>query len=168
VGDDVATVTRPILLDNTVLTNFALVDRTELVRRLWPMAACTTAAVVAEYAVGVREGLLPAAAWTSLPVVELTDEEETFATCLSSRLGAGERTCLAVAFHRQGLLATDDLDARCAADQRRVPRTGSVGILVSCVRRNLLSRDEADFLLEGMISFGYRSPVARLGPLVDK
>ena len=44
--------------------------------RLWPGAACTTAAVVAEYGVGVSEGLLPADALTDLPVVELTSEEE--------------------------------------------------------------------------------------------
>jgi hypothetical protein len=29
-------ITRPVLLDNTVLTNFALVDRADLVMRLWP------------------------------------------------------------------------------------------------------------------------------------
>lgn len=68
--------TRPVLLDNTILTNFALVGRAELVTRLWPTAACTTAAVVAEYGVGVAEGLLPADAWADLSVVELTGEEE--------------------------------------------------------------------------------------------
>jgi predicted nucleic acid-binding protein len=161
-------VSRPILLDNTILTNFALVDRAELVTRLWPTAACTTAAVVAEYAVGVTEGLLPADAWTDLSVVELTDEEAAFAESLSPRLGAGERTCLAVALHRQGLLASDDLDARRATDQHRVPRTGSIGILVSCVRRGILSREEAEALLGEMIACGYRSPVDSLGSLIDK
>ena len=122
--DGIVAVSRPILLDNTILTNFALVDRAELVTRLWPTAACMTAVVVAEYAVGVAEGLLPADAWTDLPVVELTGEEAAFAEGLSPRLGAGERTCLAVALQRQGLLGSDDLDARRAADQHRVPRTG--------------------------------------------
>jgi predicted nucleic acid-binding protein len=165
-GDGVVAVTRPILLDNTILTNFALVDRAELVTRLWPTAA-TTAAVVAEYAVGATSGLLPADAWTDLPVVELTDEEAAFAESLSPRLGAGERTCLAVALHRQGLLASDDLDACRAADQHRVPRTGSIGILVSCVRRGILSNEEAEALLGEMIAFGYRSPVDSLGSLID-
>jgi predicted nucleic acid-binding protein len=150
-----------------VLVSLPLVDRAELVTRLWPTAACTTAAVLAEYAVGVVEGLLPADAWTDLPIVELTDEEAAFAERLSSRLGAGERTCLAVAFHRQGLLASDDLDARRAADQHRVARTGSIGILVSCVRRGFLSCDEAESLLGEMIAFGYRSPVDSLGSLID-
>jgi predicted nucleic acid-binding protein len=164
----VVAVSRPTLLDNTILTNFALVDRAELVTQLWPTAACTTAAVVAEYAVGVAEGRLSADAWTDLPVVELTGEEVAFTEGLSSRLGAGERACLAVALHRQGLLASDDLDARRAADQHRVPRTGSIGILVSCVRRGILSREEAESLLVEMIASGYRAPVDRLGLLIDE
>lgn len=116
--------TRLVLLDNTILVNFALVGRAELLTQLWPAAACTTAAVVAEYAAGVAQSLLPADTLTDLPVVELTDGEVDFATRLSSRLGAGERTCLAVALHRQGRLASDDLDARRAADQYGVPRLG--------------------------------------------
>jgi len=76
VGDGVAAVTRPVLLDNTILTNFALVDL--------------------------------------------------------------------------------------------IPRTGSIGILVSCVRRGLLSRDEAEYLLEEMIASDYRSPVDSLGSLIDQ
>jgi predicted nucleic acid-binding protein len=161
-------VTRPVLLDNTVLVNFALVGRADLVTRLWPTAACTTAAVVAEYAAGAAKGLLPAGTLTDLPVVELTEEEAASASRLSSRLGAGERTCLAVALHRRGRLASDDLDARRAADQYRVPRTGSIGILVSCVRHGLLSREDAESLLGEMIALGYRSPVNRLGSLIDQ
>ena len=61
--------TRLVLLDNTVLTNLALVNRVDLVIRLWGAAACTTAPVLAEYQVGVQSGLLPADAWAGLPVV---------------------------------------------------------------------------------------------------
>lgn len=41
-GDDATRLGRPVLLDNTVLTNFALVGRSDLVMRLWPSGACTT------------------------------------------------------------------------------------------------------------------------------
>ena len=37
-----ARVDRPVLLDNTVLTNLALVDRCELVMQLWPVTTGTT------------------------------------------------------------------------------------------------------------------------------
>jgi hypothetical protein len=54
---------RPVVLDNTVLTNLAVVDRADLVKRLWPKAACTTPAIFDEYRVGAVSGLVPADAW---------------------------------------------------------------------------------------------------------
>ena len=51
----------PIVLDNTVLTNFALVKHTALVLRLWP-TACTTAEALAEYQNGASLGRVPAQA----------------------------------------------------------------------------------------------------------
>jgi len=156
--------TAPVLLDNTVLTNFALIGRPDLVLRLWRSATCTTPATQAEYQAGVAAGLVPAAAWADLPVVALTEAEAGFADTLPPRLGAGERTCLAVALYRQGLFASDDQDARNAARRCGVPVTGTVGILVLCVRQGYLPRDEADALLREMIAVGYRSPVTDLSP----
>jgi predicted nucleic acid-binding protein len=157
----------PVLLDNTVLTNFALVGQAELVIRLWPEAVCTTPHARDEYGVAVSGGLAPAEAWSDLPVVTLTEEEESFAAGLSAKLGAGERSCLAVAMVRGGLLASDDLDARRAAQDLGIPRTGTVGILVLCVRRGYLSGDGANAVLREMRSLGYRSPVESLDPLIE-
>jgi hypothetical protein len=42
-----------VLLDNTVLTNFALINHTDLVLGLWANA-CTTSAAQTEYRVGVQ------------------------------------------------------------------------------------------------------------------
>jgi len=80
-----------------------------------------------EYQVGAQSGLLPPDAWAKLPVLTLTEEETRCAASLPPRLGTGERACLAVAVHRQGLLVTDDLDARSAAREQHVPVTGTVG-----------------------------------------
>ena len=167
-GDDAGTITQPVLLDNTVLTNLALVTRTDLVRRLWPTAVCTTPSVIAEYEAGVAGGSLPPDAWTDLPVVTPTDAESALAVSLSPRLGQGERTCLAVAAYRHGLFASDDLDARRAAERHGIPTTGTVGILALCVRRGYSPRDQADVLLSEMIASGYRSPVDSLAPLLDE
>lgn len=162
------TLVRPVLLDNTVLTNFALVDRTDLVMDLWSSAACTTQSALDEYEAGAASGLLHPDAWAELVVVTLGEEEIAFAATLPPRLGAGERTCLAVAAHRRGLLASDDLDARRTAKRHGVPLTGTIGILVLCVRRGYLARDQADRLLTEMMALGYRSPVGDLSLLLDE
>ncbi len=47
---------RPVVLDNTVLSNFARVGRADLVIRLWPKAVCTTSAVVSQGLLSLDEG----------------------------------------------------------------------------------------------------------------
>ena len=56
----------PILLDNTVLSNFALVKQTDLVLQLWPDCN-TTADAWREYQAGVALGYLPKETWTAIP-----------------------------------------------------------------------------------------------------
>jgi predicted nucleic acid-binding protein len=157
----------PVLLDNTVLTNVALVGRADSVAHLWPARAYTTPPVLDEFRSGVAGGLLPADVWADLAVIALTEEETALAASLATRLGGGERSCLAVAVCRQGLLATDDRDARRIARQQNVPLTGTVGILTLCVRRGYLSREEANGLLAEMIASGYYSPVDNLDQVLD-
>ena len=162
-----ARVDRPVLLDNTVLTNLALVDGCEWVTQLWPVTTCTTRAVWEEHKRAVTSRLLPDDTWSRLTLVTLTEQESRFAADLSARLGAGERTCLAVAFYRRGLFVSDDLDARRTAQRYDIPTTGTVGILTRCVQRGYLARDQANCLLAEMIALGYRSPVTDLSALLD-
>jgi predicted nucleic acid-binding protein len=87
-------VNRIVVLDNTVLTNFALVNRADLVYLLWPGKVCTSPAVHYNYQSAVEHGLLPGDCWNDLPVVELTQAESQLANNLSGRIDSGERTCL--------------------------------------------------------------------------
>jgi predicted nucleic acid-binding protein len=155
-----------VLLDNTVLSNFALVQQTEMVMRVCP-GVCTTATAFAEYAAAVEKGLLQAGIWSSLPVIELTDRELHLLEMLPARLGPGERTCLAVAIQRGGVVATDDLDARQLARRSGVGTTGTLGILVLAVGAGEVSVDHANRLLAEMIASGFRSPVKSLNVLID-
>ena len=104
----------PILLDNTVLSNFALVKQSDLVLRLWPDCN-TTADAWREYQAGVALGYLPKDTWTALPRIKLNETEDKIAQKLEKALGAGERTCIAVAKNRGGLFVTDDRKARLVA-----------------------------------------------------
>ncbi|MBN2390879.1 MAG: DUF3368 domain-containing protein [Anaerolineae bacterium] len=157
---------RPVLLDNTVLSNLAQVGRVELVFHLWAEQVITTQEVLCEYEVAAQMGKLPLQAWNNLPAVAMTPQEMDIAATFSSRLGRGERSCLAVAVAQHGLLVSDDADTRHAAQRLRIPVSGTLGILVLAVRRQLLTLDQANALLADMIVAGYRSPLERLDTLI--
>lgn len=156
-----------VVLDNTVLTNFALVNRADLIYLLWPGIVCTTFAVQHEYKSAVEHGLLPENCWIDLPVIELTQAESQLANNLPGKIDLGERTCLALAITRQGLLATDDLKARQIAISFNVPITGTIGILAACVKLGLITSDMGNDLLRQMIAAGYHSPFDNLDALLS-
>lgn len=110
-----------VLLDNTVLSNFALVERPDLLKEVLEGAAATTAEVMAEFEAGVDVGRVPATDWSWLPVLTLVASEDVLYQQLRQNLNAGEAACLAVAFHRQMRVLTDDRDARVMAGQMRIP-----------------------------------------------
>jgi predicted nucleic acid-binding protein len=155
-----------VALDATVLTNFALVNRPDLIERLWPGNAVTTAAAMSEYRAGVASGQLPENCWVDLPVVEMSIEESNLAARLPKNLGAGERACISIAKARGGSLATDDLAARRLARQFEIPVTGTIGILLACFQAGLLTLRDANLLLAQMIAAGYRTPVQRIDELL--
>jgi predicted nucleic acid-binding protein len=104
--------TLPVLLDNTVLSNFAQAGLVAVVLSLWEDHVGTTLEALSEYRAGTQGSGLSASAWEALQIIETAPAEKEFGASLSARLGKGERTCLAVAYMRNGFLATDDLLAR--------------------------------------------------------
>jgi predicted nucleic acid-binding protein len=119
-----------------------------------------------EYQAGVQAALVPGEVIEQLQVIQLTADERKYAADFSRRLGAGERACLAACYYRKGVFASDDRDARTQAQQLQIPLIGTVGILVLCVRRQVLVAGEAQELLSRMIAFGYRSPVMDIKELL--
>lgn len=158
--------TRLILLDNTVLTNFALVNRPDLVLDMRDIDSATSPEVMVEYQAGVAGRGLPAGIWDALTRLPLNSVERDFADKLPPRLGRGERSCLAIAFHRDGLFACDDAEARREAQRLGLVITGSIGVLVLNVRQGRLARADANVLLAMMIAQGYRSPLPALDDLL--
>ena len=151
-----------VVLDNTVLTNFGLVNRADLIIDLWPEIVYITADVLNEYRAGVQVAGLPANLWDHLPVISLSPSELALSLSLAHRLGAGERSCLAIAISRRALCATDDEDARRYAKRANVPVIGTVGILARNVQDHRLALEDAQRLLNAMIAAGYRSSFSRL------
>ncbi|MCX6028265.1 MAG: hypothetical protein NT169_03055 [Chloroflexi bacterium] len=155
-----------VLLDNTVLSNFSVAQQPGLAIQACPGRACTTEAALAEYLVAPEEKHFAENAWRDLPIIELTDGERQLAETLPASLGAGERTCLAVAIARRSVLASDDLHARRVATRHGAKTAGTVGLLVMAIEARLVSIDQANALLSAMIAAGYRSPVENLAALL--
>jgi len=150
---------RLVLLDNTVMSNFAQAQVVSAVYDLWGQEVCTTPDAFAEYQTGVAMVGLPHLAWRDIQIIKPSEDEQSFGIELSARLGKGERSCLSVALMRNGVFATDDLFARQVAQRYKIAIIGTVGILLLCIKRNVLSNTQAQTTLEKMIAFGYRSPI---------
>lgn len=88
--------------------------------------------------------------------------------CRLSRLGAGEFASLAACIAHGWSFASDDLDARRAATSISVPLTGTVGILLRAVQRDIVSLAAADTMLDLMIAAGYYAPVARISDIINR
>ena len=101
-----------VLLDNTVLSNFALVGEPNLLQETLGENAATTSQVMDEFLTGVKKGRVPATNWDWLRVLELSEPEQPLYEQLLRQLNAGEASCLAIAARRQGRILTDDRDAR--------------------------------------------------------
>jgi predicted nucleic acid-binding protein len=156
----------PVLLDNTVLSNFALVRQLQLLRQVLGHRAATVAQVIAEYERGVALRRVPATGWEWLTIYSLTNDELNMYQALLRRVNAGEAACLAVAYTRKLSLVTDDRDARQLAVQYGIPKTGTIGILVEAVHRNILTLSQANEILRHMITVGYRCPLDKLDTLI--
>ena len=154
------------LLDNTVMSNFAAIERPDLLHTAFGSRLATSQQAFDELQAGVRLGKLPSLNWSWLPVWALEEEEVPHYHRLLSRLNAGEAACLAMALIRKCRILTDDRDAREFARHLRIPLSGTLGVLVRLIDLGVLNLDGADALLSQMMMAGYRSPVTSLQDLV--
>ena len=170
----------PILLDTVVLSNFLLADAPDLLLAVLAGRGLVTTEVLDENAAGRRAGHDALAGLDALLATErpttgaseglgetaLRGPERKGYRDLISFLGRGEASCIAAARGRGGAFASDDRVAREAARSRGVPVTGTIGLLLAAVRRDLVDPEEADAILERMVRHGFRSPVRSIRMLV--
>jgi len=155
------------VVDNTVLSNFAHVERPALLRAAFDSLVAPRA-VMNELADGVRLGRVPAVDWTWLRIIDLTTEEQSKAEVFKQMLGRGEAECIALAHARKWMVLTDDRDAREAAREAGVLVSGTLGALMNLVRSENVTLDEGDTLLADMKQRGYRCPITSLKELDDE
>lgn len=154
-----------LVLDNTVMANFALVQHTDWLRDLWPEMLVTPEEAWTELQAGIRLGRLPDADWSWLTVLALTDEEQRLRDQLIPPLDQGEAACLALAYCRGYALLSDDRVARREARRLGVPVSGTIGVLKSLVDEGRVPLDAADTALRRMIALGYYAPIRSLREL---
>ncbi|MBL7095596.1 hypothetical protein ISS22_16705 [candidate division KSB1 bacterium] len=85
---------------------------------------------------------------------------------MTMHLGAGEASCLSIAFQRKYKIATDDKDARQWAMRLTIPFTGTLGILAILVKQRKMTLIEGNSCLHQMIETGYHSPILKLDELI--
>jgi predicted nucleic acid-binding protein len=66
------------------------------------------------------------------------------------------------------LFVSDDLKARQTATSFNIPVTGTLGILVACIKSGIISKGIGNDLLRQMIEAGYRSPIDNLDNLLGE
>ena len=162
---------QPVVLDTTVVSNFASTDSVSFLAAVLKLPVVVPAVCdelergldagheyldAAVDALGEELHIQPAAADDG--VQEIRD-----------RLDHGEAESLLGAIEHRGTLATDDLAARKVADQRDVPVTGSIGLLVLSVESAYLDRDTADkWLGTWRERRGYYAPVKSMAEILGE
>jgi predicted nucleic acid-binding protein len=167
-----------VIVNTTVISNFASIGQLDMLRQLYGALAMSTD-VYDEIQAGLEEGyrfyagleqwIQPLAEGGWIHLTSLSHEQELrYFRELPARLHRGEMSSLAIARHRGWLLLTDDRAARTEATRLGVLVSGSLGCLVLAVERHLCSLAQANSWLQEMMRQGYRSPVTDLTPLLNR
>lgn len=149
-------------MDNTVISNFAVVRRMDILRDRYGGQLLLTREVLTE----AEEGPHPASirraideGWLELrPLYADSDEYLIFVELRERGYGSGEASTLAVCCTASlRIFASDDLDARNEAQRRDIGVVGTYGILTRQVADGHMSLEEGNGLLRRIIAAGFRS-----------
>ena len=164
-----------VISNTTVISNFAAAEQLELLHLLFDKLYITSQ-VFDEIQAGLWDGYtfysnikllihpFSDKGWLCLTSLTTPAELQTFDGLLT-KLHTGEASCLSVALHREWVFLSDDKAARNAAVQAGTAVSGTLGVLLSLVKRKFLTPMEGDALLHRMIKHGYYSPVRSLSEL---
>jgi len=154
-----------ILLDNTVLSNFALVKQMALLKEYCGDKAASTNNVFDEFKQGVKERIFTDTEFDWIRGLDLSEKENTMFLNFCKKLGKGEASCLAIAISRGHDLLSDDMAVRKIALREGVRFSGSIGVLLELTRMGGIGLEKGNEILNGFIKCGYYSPVNKLDGL---
>jgi len=157
-----------VIVNNTVLSNFAFVNKLDLLKRIFGKLYITQE-IQNEVDNGISEGyafqqrtklMINTSDW--LLITNLEQNEQKFFYYLKQNLDIGEVSCIAIALERKWAFLTDDKRARRIAKLYNIKLSGTYGILDRAVKESLISKDEGNIILQKMIENGYYSPAPKL------
>lgn len=167
-----------VISNTTVISNFASTGQLELLQTLFNKLYITSQ-VFDEIQAGLLQGytfydnlsslIYPFSdkGWLCLTALNNSSELQTFGKLLS-KLHSGEASSLSVAFHRKWVFFSDDKAARSAARKLGVTISGTLGILLSLVKRDYVAIDKANSILYQMVQAGYYAPIRSLDEILNK
>lgn len=162
---------QPVVLDTTVVSNFASTDSISFLAAVLK-SPVVVPAVRDELERGLDAGheyldAVVDALGEELPIQSVSADDGVQE--IRNRLDRGEAESLLSAIEHRGTLATDDLAARKVANQRDVPVTGSIGLLVLGVESGYLDRNTADEWLDTWRERrGYYAPVKNMAEILGE
>ena len=137
-----------VVLDTTVISNFSFTDDLASLIDDPDAQIVTVPAVIDEVRAGDEDPGFLAGIEGEPDVIEVDGDPNDE---ILDRMDHGEAYALRAAIVENGTLATDDLAARELADEQGIPVTGSIGLLVRLIRRDVFTVDEADDVLSRWI-----------------
>ncbi len=165
-----------ILVDNTVLSNFASIHRLDVLQKVMHRVFITRQ-IYDEIIAGILAGYdfqqqVQAEVMKKTPekwiyITDFLDVEIPLYQELLITLGKGEASSIAIAKLRNWGFLTDDRKARQLAQEQGIKLSGTLGVLKNAVIRDVLIVAEADNLLGEMIKRGYHSPYASINQLIQ-
>lgn len=166
-----------IIVNTTVISNFASVGQLDMLHRLYNAIFISTD-VYEEIQAGLSEGYsyyegiealvypITMEGWIHLAGLEGDEELRLFAQ-IPIQLHAGEASCIAIASQRGWSFLSDDLAARKQARKLGIPISGTLGCLVLAVERDLCQLEDANRWLQQMVDLGFRSPLNDISSLLS-
>lgn len=162
-----------LCMDTCVLSNFALSRSIFILQSCYNRQVYITSFVMAEILKGLRKGykelseikMALSEGWLIETPLMNTKEKDLFET-ISTSLGSGEASSIAVAKNRGLTFASDDMAARREAALLNVPLTGTIGILVRAVNSRIITPQRGEIILTNMKEHGFYAPVESLKKIV--
>ncbi len=99
-------------------------------------------------------------------ITSIKKKERILYDDLIKTLGYGEASCIAIAKERGWFFLTDDNKARKFSEKHNIEFSGTIGVLRSAVKRNIITLFDVEHLHQSMIDNGYYSPIKRIADIL--